>query len=171
MMEEFLKLPRVNINAQDFEGNSALHYATKWKNKRVVEFLLNHENIRCNLRNNMGQTALHVAVERGSFGLVKMVILHKKVDILIRDWSGVRGCDYLLTESAYSTKEVLKLAGLIYELTAAKLKAVFKYSKCKPVWSNPELLDYLEHTVSKFSVWSPDSHIWFPESFREIIFT
>ena len=62
--EEFLKLVittyKSKIDAKDFQGNTALHYACWNRNKKLCEILLeNGANV--NEKNNEGNTPLHIA--------------------------------------------------------------------------------------------------------------
>ncbi|XP_008302804.1 ankyrin repeat domain-containing protein 22 [Stegastes partitus] len=50
----------VDVNAIDYKGNSALHYACQRKSHRLVPLLL-QRNADGNIRNNDGETALDIA--------------------------------------------------------------------------------------------------------------
>ncbi|SPR08170.1 ankyrin repeat-containing protein 13 [Orientia tsutsugamushi] len=54
-----------NVNLEDEDGNTALHYATNhFHHKEITEILLNH-GANVNAQNNVGDTALHRAAKSG----------------------------------------------------------------------------------------------------------
>jgi len=67
-----------NINHQDRNGWSALHFAVQGKNLEVSEYLLQH-GASVDLRDAYGNTALWRAAfdARGSYGLVRLLLAHK----------------------------------------------------------------------------------------------
>lgn len=53
----------VDVNAQDFEGFSALHYALQEKNIEAVEILLAQKDLRIDLQDQWGNTPLLRIIE------------------------------------------------------------------------------------------------------------
>ena len=62
-----------DINFQDENGYSALHYSSDEGNLKIVEFLLN-ANCDPNLRSNEKETPLHLSSKRGYFDISKLLI-------------------------------------------------------------------------------------------------
>jgi hypothetical protein len=56
----FLIGPGIDINIQDYNGNTALHYACLLNNKNIIIHLLN-VNAKCGITNNNGQVAANCA--------------------------------------------------------------------------------------------------------------
>lgn len=66
--------------ADDVQGRSALHYATKLDHIRIVEILINNTiPAHADLQDKEGNTALHIAVNKGHLAIAKM-LLDKEVD-------------------------------------------------------------------------------------------
>ena len=66
ILEQIVSLPEElkNINYQDENGNTALHYSCDEGNLKIVEILLK-ANCETNIRNNEKKTPLHLASKRG----------------------------------------------------------------------------------------------------------
>ena len=75
ILNQIFSLPKdsININFQDENGNSALHYACDEGNLKIVEILLK-TNCETNLKNNEKKTALHLSSKRGYFDISKKLI-------------------------------------------------------------------------------------------------
>ena len=75
ILEQILSLPEDirNINYQDEEGSSALHYSCDEGNLKIVEILLK-ANCETNIKNNKLKTPLHLASKRGYFDISKKLI-------------------------------------------------------------------------------------------------
>jgi ankyrin repeat protein len=67
-----------NINHQDRNGWSALHFAVQERNSEVAEYLLHH-GASVHLQDSYGNTPLWRAAfdARGSYGLVRLLLSHK----------------------------------------------------------------------------------------------
>ena len=63
----------ININHQDKNGYTALHYACDEGNLKIVEVLLN-ANCNPNIKNNLNQTPIHLSAQRGYFDITKKLI-------------------------------------------------------------------------------------------------
>ncbi|XP_035468133.2 ankyrin repeat domain-containing protein 22 isoform X2 [Scophthalmus maximus] len=57
---EVLLSSKVNVNAVDYKGNTALHYVCQRKSHRLVPLLL-HRNADTSVKNNDGETPLDIA--------------------------------------------------------------------------------------------------------------
>ena len=75
ILEQIVSLPEElkNINYQDENGNTALHYSCDEGNLKIVEILLK-ANCETNIRNNEKKTPLHLASKRGYFDVSKKLI-------------------------------------------------------------------------------------------------
>ena len=74
-LEQIFALPPnlININYQDENGFSALHYSCDEGNLKIVEILLK-ANCETNIKNNEKKTPLHLASKRGYFDISKKLI-------------------------------------------------------------------------------------------------
>ena len=63
----------MDINYQDEEGNTALHYSCDEGNLKIVEILLNAK-CNTNIVNKKNETPLHLASKRGYFDISKILI-------------------------------------------------------------------------------------------------
>lgn len=60
LCKKILEYDNININIQDFFGNTSLMYAVNDLNLEIIELLINQPNINFNLNNLEGNTALHI---------------------------------------------------------------------------------------------------------------
>lgn len=51
----------LNINTDLRDNNTTLHFAARFGHVKLVETLLKHRQIKCELQNDLGETALHLA--------------------------------------------------------------------------------------------------------------
>jgi ankyrin repeat protein len=68
------------VNAQDYQGQTALHLAAYRGHSGVVDLLLKNSDIKVNVQDNQGQSALYYAVQNGHTAVVKLM-LEKGVEI------------------------------------------------------------------------------------------
>ena len=80
---ELLSSNVININFQNENGWSALHFACDEGNLKIVEILIKSK-INLNLKTNEKKTALHIAAFRGYFDISKLLI-ENGANINIRD--------------------------------------------------------------------------------------
>ena len=75
ILEQMYSLPSelININYQDENGFSALHFSCDEGNLKIVDILLN-ANCETNIKNNEKKTPLHLASKRGYFDISKKLI-------------------------------------------------------------------------------------------------
>ena len=64
--------PTIDINAQDEDGMTALHYAIMYEKEEVVKALLAHKDINSLLMNKQGQTPLDIALAANHTAIIKM---------------------------------------------------------------------------------------------------
>lgn len=60
ILEELLDVDAIDVNAQDNEGNTALHHAVKNYTPEYAELLLEYSDLDPNIQNNEGMTPLHL---------------------------------------------------------------------------------------------------------------
>ena len=78
-----------DINAKDYNGDTALHIAIDNESKQVLEELLNHKGLDVNVKNNDNLTALHLASCWPNFPIhLFKIILQKSTDINAKDNDG-----------------------------------------------------------------------------------
>ena len=75
ILEKINSLPSelINIDYQDENGFSALHYASDEGNLKIVDILLN-SNCETNIKNNEKKTPLHLSSKKGYFDVSKKLI-------------------------------------------------------------------------------------------------
>ena len=73
----------VDVNVQDNEGNTPLHWAVKQRRLKIIRVLLHH-GVDVNVQDNEGNTPLHWAVKRSCRETTK-VLLRYGADITVRD--------------------------------------------------------------------------------------
>ena len=66
----------INVNAQDKEGRTALHYAVSHELDKVVKVLLAHADIVPFLRDNEGRSALQIARENKLDRMITLLLEH-----------------------------------------------------------------------------------------------
>ncbi len=82
-----------DLNAQDSDGRTALHYACSSKDESIVTFLVN-KGADVNLRDKRGKTALHYAVCEQSYRLDEMQKMESIVKFLVERGADLtRDCD------------------------------------------------------------------------------
>ena len=70
---EIISQKNLDINYQNEDGFTALHYACDEGNLKIVEILIKaHANI--NIKNNDKKTPLHISVTRGYFDITKLLV-------------------------------------------------------------------------------------------------
>ena len=66
--------PTIDINAQDDDGRSALHYAVMRGDRALVDELLSYEDLDVNIRDADGRTAIEAALKRGNTEIVTLLL-------------------------------------------------------------------------------------------------
>ena len=74
----------VNLNAQDEEGLTALHWSSREGHLAFVKFLC-ERGANVNLKSNKGRIALQEAIERGHTSVVKLLLKHEATDLEQKD--------------------------------------------------------------------------------------
>ena len=68
--------PNLDINAQDKDGMTALHYAVLQGFEELIAKLLDHPDIKPFLSDKQGRTALRIARERGLDKIIALLLSH-----------------------------------------------------------------------------------------------
>ena len=71
-----LETKRWDVNARDSRGKTPLMWAIRYGNDRMVELLLEHENIRPNIVTHKGRTAFSFAAKLGKEYAAKLLLEH-----------------------------------------------------------------------------------------------
>lgn len=82
---EYLLNNCVDVNAQDYLGKSALHYASEKGHQDIIMLLISDENTNINIQDHNGDTPLHLSTGRAQDNCVKALIYSSsslKMDIL-----------------------------------------------------------------------------------------
>lgn len=70
---EIISSDNIDVNYQNENGWTALHYACDEGNLKIVEILIKaHSNV--NIKNNDKKTPLHISVTRGYFDITKLLL-------------------------------------------------------------------------------------------------
>ncbi len=76
----------VNLNIQDVNGQTILHFALESKCYEIAEALINSGKVDLNIKDKNGQTPVQIAMQSGNFDIVKKIIDTGKVeDLNIKD--------------------------------------------------------------------------------------
>ena len=75
-VQELLNNQKIDINYQNKDGRTALHFAAAQDNNRIAQLLLEH-GANITTADWQGWTPLHVAVDANAFAVVKTLIDHK----------------------------------------------------------------------------------------------
>ena len=87
-VEELLKHPKLDINAQNSEGRSALFIAAWEDHPEITEKLLEHPDIDVNLTSERGNTPLTTAAYNGHVKPIEVLLQHPDIDVNQKDGDG-----------------------------------------------------------------------------------
>ena len=82
------ELQKVNVNAQDVQGKTALMLAITHNRMNVAKKLLQNPDIDVNAQDKIGYTALNWAAYTGSVDLIRMLINHPDINVNILSRTG-----------------------------------------------------------------------------------
>ena len=94
------------INEEDDFGNTALIYASKKNNIKIVKLLLEVETIDVNIENNIGQTALIFVARNNYIEIIKLLLENKTINVNLQNRDGDTA---LIMASSNNNIEVVEL--------------------------------------------------------------
>ena len=135
------KQTNININYQDENGYTALHYACDEGNLKIVDILLN-ANCDPNIKNNLNQTPLHLSTQRGYFDITKKLI-ESGAKLNIEDSENNYPIHFICKNNYV---ELLK-----YILTkSTQINCKNKYGKTpRDLTTNSEIINILDNYIKK----------------------
>lgn len=66
-----------NLQIEDAQGMTPIHYATRFKKPELVKYLLEERKIDPNVQDNYGWTPLHIAAQNGDSEIINILLEHK----------------------------------------------------------------------------------------------
>ena len=143
ILEQISSLPSDlrNINYQDEEGSSALHYSCDEGNHKIVDILLK-ANCDTNIKNNKKRTPLHLASKRGYFDVSKKLIENGAL-LNVYDLEKNSPLHYVCM---YNHVELLKY--FLGKLPQANAKNIYNKMPID-LTTNKEMKDLLENYLKK----------------------
>jgi len=103
---KFLIKAGVNINIQNNHGWTALHLASRFGKKEIVELLIKVAGVNVNIQDNDGKTALHEASRYGYKDCVELLIKVGGVNVNIQNNDGSTALHYACY---HGYKEIVEL--------------------------------------------------------------
>lgn len=120
-------LQELDLNAQDRDGYTALHYACINKHVHTVQVLSSQRECNVNLRDSQQRTPLHRAVECLQFALVKVLLDRKDIDINVQNHHGWTPLHYASYNQMQRTCSLLIDRGANVELKDSQGKKPLFY--------------------------------------------
>lgn len=97
IIEEILGVERVNVNARDRDGDTALFYATTKGLLDIVKVLLANHRVDVNAQGgDFSQTPLQQAILTGHIPVIRVLLANNRVDINATDIDGDTVLDYAM---------------------------------------------------------------------------
>ena len=101
-------IPKIEINAQDKAGNTALHRAIIMKSPEIVTILTDLQGIELDSKNSGEHTPLHMAIERRLYSIVDR-LLAKKANTKIKSYFQTTHYYPLTVATLLNDMEMLKV--------------------------------------------------------------
>ncbi|EAQ85039.1 hypothetical protein CHGG_09053 [Chaetomium globosum CBS 148.51] len=109
-LERLLANKRVNVNAENANGATALHLAASRAGlAEVLEKLLSHPDINLNLRERSGKTPLHLAIWFGNLYAIKRLLADPRTDVNLADQDGRSPLHYAVDSNQGHYRLILAL--------------------------------------------------------------
>ena len=96
-----------NVDAQDNEDWTALHWATFWNYLNIVQVLLKNK-ADVNIQNNFGTTALMDASVKGYLEIVQ-ILVDNEANVHAKDHKGWTAFNYASTSQSPNKQAIIKL--------------------------------------------------------------
>lgn len=120
-------LQELDLNAQDRDGYTALHYACINKHVHTVQVLSSQNECNVNLKDSQQRTPLHRAVECLQFALVKVLLERKDIDVNVQNHHGWTPLHYASYNQMQRTCSLLIDRGANVELKDSQGKKPLFY--------------------------------------------
>lgn len=75
-----------NINAQDSDGNTALHHAAQWEMHDIARYLLTKCNALADIENDDDETPFDLAIHSDDTEMVRLFLDNRKVNVNRKDY-------------------------------------------------------------------------------------
>ena len=118
MLNKFIANKSNDINMQDTIGNTLLHYAAIKGHQKLLQTLLQQQNIDVNAQSRVSdETALHKAARYGQPEIAAALLQHADIDIEVQDTWGRTAISRALYEKVRASKDgKTKLADKIQQV-------------------------------------------------------
>lgn len=77
-----------NINAQDSDGNTALHHAAQWEMYDIARYLLTKCNALADIENDDDETPFDLAINSNDTEMVRLFLDNRKANVNRKDYTG-----------------------------------------------------------------------------------
>lgn len=141
----YFKLHNADINAQDVNLDTPLHYAVNYGNHRMIQ-AFSRNGADPNLTNNQGMTALHCAVQLNDTVAIQL-LLNYGAEIGIKDFANKTPLDYAPLESHEALSTLVSTEQRRMEI--ANISGSF-YRKLGTSLDNPFLTDFKKQIIQPF---------------------
>ena len=120
MLNKFIANKSNDINMQDTIGNTMLHYAAIKGHQKLLQTLLQQQNIDVNAQSRVSdETALHKAARYGQPEVAAALLQHADIDIEVQDTWGRTAISRALYEKVRASKDgKTKLADRIQQVAS-----------------------------------------------------
>ncbi|MEK6884283.1 MAG: ankyrin repeat domain-containing protein [Nanoarchaeota archaeon] len=85
ILHTMLKIELIDINTQDGDGNTCVHYAVGNRHITMLKKLQRCEKINMELVNNIGESPLHIACKKGYLDMVQQLLPNTKIEKKIEE--------------------------------------------------------------------------------------
>lgn len=77
-----------NVNAQDSDGNTALHHAAQWEMYDIARYLLTKCNALADIENDDDETPFDLAIHSNDTEMVRLFLDNRKANVNRKDYTG-----------------------------------------------------------------------------------
>lgn len=100
-----------NINAQDSEGNTALHHAAQWEMHDMARYLLTKCNALADIENDDDETPFDLAIHSDDTEMVSLFLENRKVNVNRKDYTGATALHHAVEAENTELVRILLAAG------------------------------------------------------------
>lgn len=87
-LNELLNRHLLDVNFQDYMGQTALHEASRDGHMSTVNILISQQGIDINIQNRRGESPLHYAARAGKQEIVSVLLQQEKINVNLQDSCG-----------------------------------------------------------------------------------